>query len=217
MSRRWVALMVVALAVAVSPSTRAANCEEDILPTPNTAGEQTCEYRHVPASTFLYENGNLRVAWSDNYRITDLFIVKDWTKAAAYVPGASVPFVHESGVSSYMLIGRFVDLTTSEEFLGLTPISCRHRRPLGGEELVIPADLEGCWGEDPLGCSTQADVTCPDGSKRTVDCSGDTSTCSTSCSTGTTACCTSSVTTTVVTAGGTTIVTVVQLKESSSC
>lgn len=180
------------------------DCSSDVLPD----GSKNCRYRHVEYDSFSYSGGELSVRWPKNYEVEDILLSKNWKKMFAYEPGSSVQ-VELSPMARYDLVARFTDKQTGETFLGITPVSCVSR--ISGHQAVTltPAPTGGCIGDTgPRSCTVKTDVPCTDdqGSPAgtvAAECSGDTGTCSDSCSDSETACCTASRTTTTTSGNGT--------------
>ena len=167
-------------------------CSTDVLPD----GPKDCRYRHVKSASFSYSGGELSVRWPRKYSVEDVRLAKDWTSMFAYKPGSRV-HVELSPRARYDLVARFTDRRTGETFLGITPVSCHARRAGGRGHTLTPPPVEGCSGDpSPRSCTVKTDVDCNDAEGNpsgtvSVDCSGDTGTCSDGCSDTVTACCTS--------------------------
>jgi hypothetical protein len=179
-------------------------CLTDVLPD----GPKECRYRHVKYASFSYAGGELSVRWPKKYVIENVRLAKNWKNMFGYEPGSRIQ-VELSPRARYDLVARFTDRQTGETFLGITPLSCQSRRG-------------GCINlETPRACTVETDVACtndegnPSGTV-TVECSGDTGTCSDECSDTETACCTATRTSTETSGDGTqTSTTAIQEKQQS--
>jgi hypothetical protein len=180
------------------------DCMQDVLPD----GPKDCVFRHVEYEAFSYANGELSLRWPKHYTLQEAYLAKDWKKMFAYQPGSRVQ-VDFAPNARYDVVARFMDRSTGESLLGITPISCVSRIADGPGLTLTPAPLAGCINDlSPQTCSVRTDVDCTDEQGNSTgtavaECSGDTGSCSDECSDSRTACCTSTRTSSQTSSNGT--------------
>lgn len=190
----------VSFGAAVEPN----DCSIEVLPD----GPKECRFRHVDALTLSRDERALIVRWPDHYDVQDALLARNWEALFPYRPGSTVR-VELSPGHRYDLVARFTDRRTGETFLGVTSVHANKPDATrsGRVRTHHPSSFEGL---EPRGCTIATDIDCTDAQGNStgtaaVECSGDTGTCSDSCSDSETACCTSTSTTTERAGDGTVI------------
>ena len=196
-------------ALAMTPSVLA-ECDGEIVPFVSGTGEDSCQYRHIPYNTFVYQNNKITATWDARYEIQAMYVLADFGIEAVYVPGATVPINRDGNRYRYDFAGYVLDTSTQEELFVITPMWCRS---VGGEFINSPTD--GCLKPSAPDDSCTDEVTCADGTHVEATCTGDS--CSTSCGNAAMACCSSTIVETTTYPSGTVTTSTTSILTQTPC